>query len=553
MASTLTIRELITKWGFDADTTPIQALDRQIEKVKEKAAKTGEGFKTMGESISRVGMGMSAAITLPLALAGAGMVKLAADAEESASKFAAVFRDQTADMTAWSEEFATAANRSAVALRDQASTFGALFDAMKFGGKESANLSKTMTQLTTDLASFNNEAEPDVLIALRSGLLGNVEPVIKYGADVRVAAVNQELLNMGIKGGAKAATEQQKIMARLNIIMKATKTAQGDAVKTSESFTNQMKGLKASLEEAAVAFGKIIIPMLKPFVKALGEAMRILSKLGPTTRTLVVIFAGFAASLGPLLLIAGHLLTMIGTVMKLKVAFGGLALAGKLAWLSMLGPIALVVAAIAGAAALIYAYWDEIQDFMYIFWQEFFGFIENARGRLATVADAIMGLLAPILNVLISATEAIGKFFAWLWGKVSWIFDKIIAIPSWMGNIMGQVVEIIKQKLLGVLSWGAQKLGKVWSWLFGDEEIGKSVNLNVEQMQAGISGMTPGPGGPAPVGAAAVAGATSQVVQAPITVNVPPGTDTSLAERVGDATSTAAAQSYRRALGDLGR
>jgi len=269
-----TLRELITRWRFKTDSKPIQKLRGGLTGLKKVAGRVGGALKTMAKVAVAgfVALGAAAAVGLKAA------IDAAADAEESESKFAAVFKKNAQGVAKWSEAMAKAANRSAFELRDQAATFGALFNALKFGGKESANLSTHMVKLTEDLASFNNEAAPDVLIALRSGLLGNVEPVLKYGADVRVAAVNQELLNMGIKGGAKAATEQQKVLARLNIIMRATKDAQGDAVRTSGSYTNQMKGLHAAIKTFKILVGTQLLPVITPLVKRMSNAVGVASE-----------------------------------------------------------------------------------------------------------------------------------------------------------------------------------------------------------------------------------------------------------------------------------
>ena len=82
----------------------------------------------------------------------------------------------------------------------------------------------------------------------------------RYGVIIDQAALNSELLNMGIRGGTDAATAQQMAMARLNIIMAGTVDAQGDVFRTADSATNQYRQLQAELRDAAVAIGESFMP-----------------------------------------------------------------------------------------------------------------------------------------------------------------------------------------------------------------------------------------------------------------------------------------------------
>jgi hypothetical protein len=96
------------------------------------------------------------------------------------------------------------------------------------------------------MASFNNESEANVIRDLQSALVGNHETVRKYGVIITQATLDQELLNTGIEGGIREATEQEKVMARMNIILKGTTDAQGDAARTAGSFANSIKAYWSS-------------------------------------------------------------------------------------------------------------------------------------------------------------------------------------------------------------------------------------------------------------------------------------------------------------------
>jgi hypothetical protein len=61
---------------------------------------------------------------------------------------------------------------------------------------------------------------------------------------------------MGIEKGIQGATEQEKVMARLNIIMNSTEDAQGDAARTADEYANQMRALKGNIRDVMAEAGK---------------------------------------------------------------------------------------------------------------------------------------------------------------------------------------------------------------------------------------------------------------------------------------------------------
>jgi hypothetical protein len=129
-----------------------------------------------------------------------------------------------------------------------------------FKDDQAVEMSKQLTNLAVDLASFNNMADADVLRDLHAALVGSSETMLKYGVIANEAAVKQELLNMAIK--PDDATNQDKVMARYNLILRGTVEAQGDATRTANSLTNMMKRLWGIVSDVAVEVGGALIPAL---------------------------------------------------------------------------------------------------------------------------------------------------------------------------------------------------------------------------------------------------------------------------------------------------
>ena len=145
--------------------------------------------------------------------------------------------------------------RSRLELKGYVATLGDTFGPLGFAEDQSLALATAVTQLGVDLGSFNNVADSDAINALTSALVGNHETMRQFGVIITQATLDQELLNMGFKTSAKGATNQQKVMARLNIIFDGTSKAVGDAARTSGEFANRMKALQGALTDVRSEVG----------------------------------------------------------------------------------------------------------------------------------------------------------------------------------------------------------------------------------------------------------------------------------------------------------
>jgi hypothetical protein len=233
--------------------------------------------------VSRSGLNMaqtlkSAAATVGVAFGTVGIfrvfkgiVSAGSEAEETVSKFNAVFKDQAKAADIFGGQLADAVGRGKTELKGYLATLQDTFVPLGFARKEARLMSQEMVQLAIDLASFNNTADVDTIRDLQSAIVGNHETMRKYGVIITQATLDQELLNMGFKGGAKNATEQMKAQARLNIIMKGTTDAQGDAARTSASFANQWKRLRSNLKESGIMISKFFLPPLTKAVEKLNS------------------------------------------------------------------------------------------------------------------------------------------------------------------------------------------------------------------------------------------------------------------------------------------
>ncbi|TWT68400.1 phage tail tape measure protein [Crateriforma conspicua] len=299
----------------------------------------GGSIASMGSKMAAVGAAGAAALFVP-------SIKAASDLEETMNKFNTVFGDSAGEMKKWGDAYAKEVGRS----KEQVASFLAgtqdLLKPMGFAGDEAGQMSQQISKLAVDLASFNNMADADTLRDLHAALTGSGEVMKKYGVIVSEAAVKQELLNTGFD--PKAATETQKATARLAIIMRGTTDAQGDAIKSSGSFANQMKRLQAISIDLGAAIGKAVLPTITWVVSKMGDAAQVVTDFVAKNQKIVKV-AGAAVfaltGLGTGLVTLGGIATMAG------IAIGGVSTAITLIGGIISSPLLIVGGILAGVTA----------------------------------------------------------------------------------------------------------------------------------------------------------------------------------------------------------
>jgi hypothetical protein len=230
--------------------------NRDLSGVEKKATTLGQKLKSAFSPANLVG----AAGGL---FAGAQVVGFlndtaaaASDLEEAQSKVNVVFGEGVDDINAWAEGSASGFLMSKRAALEAAGTYGNLFQAFGIARPAATEMSKTLVELAADLASFNNTSVEDALLALRSGLSGETEPLKRYGVAINQVRLEEVALAKGIWDGVGALDSAQKAQAAYALILEDTALAQGDVARTSEGLANSQREMAAKIENAQAEIGK---------------------------------------------------------------------------------------------------------------------------------------------------------------------------------------------------------------------------------------------------------------------------------------------------------
>lgn len=149
-------------------------------------------------------------------------------------------------------------------------------------GDRASVMSKQLTQLGYDISSFFNISVEDAMQRLQSGLAGELEPLRRLGYDLSQAKLEAVALSLGIDKTFSSMTQAEKAQLRYYAIMTQVTTAQGDMARTLDAPANQLRVLKAQLEQAARALGNIFIPALNAILPYGIAAIRVIRELANT-------------------------------------------------------------------------------------------------------------------------------------------------------------------------------------------------------------------------------------------------------------------------------
>ena len=251
----------------------IKRAQRDLESLKRNSQQTTQKFSAMSRGMKFAG----AAIAAAAAGAAFGVTRFAAqsvgaasDLDESLSKTRTVFGDASDAVEKFAQDAAINLGLSEQAALEATSTFGNLFTAMGINTGKASALSQEIVQLAADLASFNNIEVEEAIIALRSGLVGETEPLRRLGVNLSAARINAEALSSGLvetKGQIDAAAKAQ---AAFNLIMDDTATAQGDFARTSDGLANTTRTLQAAVQDAQATIGRSFVEAILRATDAMG-------------------------------------------------------------------------------------------------------------------------------------------------------------------------------------------------------------------------------------------------------------------------------------------
>lgn len=260
--------ERVLRVVFSGDSRGAEAaanrVGNSVAKVESRTSKTAQkikdGFRDAGRTI---GLGVAAG--------AAYAAKAASDLNETMSFTEVTFKSATDTMMTWGDNAISTLGLAKESALDAANGFGGLFQTTGSSADEAAKLSQAMVKLAVDMSSAKNVRLEDAMDALKSGLIGEAEPMRRFNVLLSEAEVKAFAYKNGLAKAGAELTEAQKVQSRYGIILEQTSDIQGDYARTSDSVANSARRAQEQIKDSAAIIGQQLLPVIGDAIGKLGE------------------------------------------------------------------------------------------------------------------------------------------------------------------------------------------------------------------------------------------------------------------------------------------
>ena len=443
---------------------------RASDFMREKINKAKKSLAEFTVNAKRNGAILSATVTAPILLMARSLKDAARDAQETSSKFDTVFKGLSKESQSAANNLAANFGLSGTAAKQMLGDTGDLLTGFGFTKDSALNLSTQVNELAVDLASFTNFSggAKGASDALTKALLGERESLKSLGVAILDKDVKTKVSELIAKGQRFESMRQAKAVATLAIAVEQSKNAIGDFARTSHELANQERITSSRIQDLKESFGKALLPVALVLTKAIRSIVETLQELSPGAKKVIIVIAGIAAVIGPLLLLIGGLAVALPAIAAGFALFSGVSLAA-------LAPVAAAALGIAAAAELIRRNWGGISSF--------FG------GIAGGISSTLGPTLGRLVDQFIEAAGIIGGLFS-SESETAKSLHEFANLGELIGSTIGGALDLIIRGISGVGAILGQTIAAVATMDFSNFDVGaiKAQFLGPEnQPQADIS------------------------------------------------------------------
>lgn len=408
-----------------------------------------------GAAMSRTGQSLTRNLTVPLAAAAFAIYKFtdaAAEDQKGQVVLATTLRNTagaTDETIAATERWITAQQKALGVTDDQLRpALGILTSATKDVAK-----AQELASLALDISAARGVDAETASKALAKAYTGNLGSLSRLVPGISQAAIES--------GKFK---DVQKALADM---------VGGTASKAAETQAGKMQIAKVAFQEATETLGYAFLPIMTTVtdlittkvVPAVERLADYFEKLSPQAKKTILVVAGIAAALGPVLSIFGAITSGAGALLGVLGKMPG-------AWLKFLGPVGLVI----GVFAALLASSPKLREMLGKFLQDalkalgpLFTTVQEALkpviAAIGELVDAVLPILVEVLGTILPpifklVQEAI-KFLMPYWTFLAKVIGAIIVVVV---KVATAVVKFVAGFITGVAKLAAgvaQFIGKV--------------------------------------------------------------------------------------------
>ena len=247
----------------------------------------GKGMNTMqkqvnglGNALGKIGKVIGATFAVgKLVQFGKEAIDLGSDLQEVQNVVDVTFTTMNEKVNEFARNAAETAGLSETMAKKYTGTFGAMAKAFGFAEGEAFDMSTSLTQLAGDVASFYNLTQDEAYTKLKSVFTGETETLKDLGVVMTQNALDSYAMAEGYGKTTKQMSEQEKVALRYSFVLDQLSAAQGDFVRTSDSWANQTRILSLNFDSFKANIGQALINIFTPFLKVINQIVSKMAQL----------------------------------------------------------------------------------------------------------------------------------------------------------------------------------------------------------------------------------------------------------------------------------
>ena len=412
----MTIREIGILFGFELDEKTEKEVEDSIHAIKETAA----------DVLGSIGIGLS---IKGLAEAAIDCVNLSSDVEEMENKFNVVFGHIAEETDQWAEQYADSIRRNKNEIKTYLADQQNLLTGFGATREEGAKLSKQMTTLALDLASFGNLDQDLAVNNMTKAVMGESEAAKSLGAVLNETTRAEAMLTLGLSGKYEQLDQLQKMEVNYQAIVSQSADAIGDCERSIDSYQSSLKGFQAKALEIKTMIGTFFMPTFKKIIN-LGTAGLIVLRDG------IQKFNDFADKIGG----SEQVLALFGTTLAITLAIMQAKKIGDMA--ARFKDLAKVLKLAAGKAMILFG----IVLVLVLAMQDFMAFMRGDNSIIGAIFDKTGIGADNARNKIMQAWQSVKQFLLKNWGSLKDAARATIhSMQEWWAEHGDQVKDLMKK------------------------------------------------------------------------------------------------------------
>jgi len=424
--------------------------------------------KNADAGMSKFSKGLGKA-TMPAAAVAGALGAMALKAGNSASRLQqsggaidSVFASNADQVKAWAKAADQSVGLSEAAYGELASTIGAQLKNMGTPLDQVAAKTDELIRTGADLSATYGGTTADAVGALGSALRGETDPIEKYGIAIKQATIEAKVGKGNLKGMTDEQAKQAKTTALLSLVTEQAGGAMGAFGREADTAAGQQQRASAATEDAAASIGESLLPLMSKAAQGLAAFAGWVER----NKTLVTVLA---AVLGVL---AVGVLAVAGALKLYNMAAKVMEIVSKAAWLSALGPVALVIVAIVAVVAIVVVMYKKF-DWFRAFVDRVWALVKAGAKFVFTFIKAYASLVFKAITLYVRAWMLVAKtVFNVVKAVVTNVFRAVAAVVRWFAGIFRAIFNSVRttaaavwRSISGAAKSAFQVAGNAITWL----------------------------------------------------------------------------------------